>query len=347
MIRLVSTFILVISFCHVFPQERGKGNFQLTKKDNGRIDILLDQKLFTSFLYPDTLEKPILYPVIAGDGRAVTRGFPMAMRPNEPTDHPHHVGVWFTFENVNDLDFWNNSYAIAPEKKANYGWIRTDSILKIESGEKGILVYHANWTHHAKDILLEEITTLVFSGSNHQRIIDRSTTFIASRDVTFKDAKDGMYAIRLAHELQIPETADKSFTDAKGNVTTIKAKKDDIATGDYLTSAGKTGNDTWSSRAAWCKSFGKIGPDSVSVTIIDHPENINYPTFWHARGYGLFAANPLGTNIFTEGKSETNLHLNKDESITFKYRMVIQDGATTLSAAQLNKLADDFAKMDL
>jgi hypothetical protein len=66
-----------------------------------------------------------------------------------------------------------------------------------------------------------------------------------------------------------------------------------VANGNYLTSAGKTGNDAWSSRGVWCKVYGKMGADSVSIAIIDHPQNPNYPTFWHARGYGLFAANPL------------------------------------------------------
>ena len=55
-----------------------------------------------------------------------------------------------------------------------------------------------------------------------------------------------------------------------------------------------------------------MGADSVSIAIIDHPQNPNYPTFWHARGYGLFAANPLGEKIFTNGKSEKNLSLKKD-----------------------------------
>ena len=59
--------------------------------------------------------------------------------------------------------------------------------------------------------------------------------------------------------------------------------------------------------AGWCKVYGKMGNDSISIAIIDHPENPNYPTFWHARGYGLFAANPLGEKIFTNGKALTRI----------------------------------------
>jgi hypothetical protein len=66
-----------------------------------------------------------------------------------------------------------------------------------------------------------------------------------------------------------------------------------------------------------------MGTDSISVAIIDHPKNVNYPTFWHARGYGLFAANPLGEKVFTNGKSEKNLQLKKGESVTFRHRVVV------------------------
>ncbi|HVX52536.1 MAG TPA: DUF6807 family protein, partial [Chitinophagaceae bacterium] len=69
--------------------------------------ITADGKPFTTFLFPDTLEKPVLYPVYAADGQLITRGFPVKPRTGEPTDHPNHLGIWFTYENVNGLDFWN------------------------------------------------------------------------------------------------------------------------------------------------------------------------------------------------------------------------------------------------
>jgi hypothetical protein len=89
--------------------------------------------------------------------------------------------------------------------------------------------------------------------------------------------------------------------------------------------------------------YGKMKNDSISIAIIDHPGNINYPTYWHARGYGLFAANPLGEKVFTNGKSAKNLQLKKGESVRFVYRVVIDQGAVTISASQLNQLADEFA----
>ena len=313
-------------------------------KEKSRVQVLIANNPFTTFLFPDTLEKPVLYPIYAANGTIVTRGFPLNPRPDEPTDHPHHIGSWLNFENVNGLDFWNNSYAIPQGKKQAYGWIKTRNDIETNEGRKGILVYHANWVTQQQKVLLEETTRFEFSGTADMRIIDRMTTLIADTVVVFKDAKDGMLGLRLAHELQIPTMQEKQFTDDKGNVTIVKASADSIANGNYITSEGKQGDSAWSTRARWCKVYGKMGNDSVSITIIDHPLNPNYPTFWHARGYGLFAANPLGEAIFTNGKSAKNLTLKKGEYVTFRFRMVIQNGKRTILENELNKLADDYGK---
>ena len=337
------SLLAIVCFSVAFAQKKEKVKLVKSAKEN-KINIFIGDKLFTTFMYPDNLEKPVLYPVHAANGTIVTRGFPLNTQPNDPTDHPHHLGIWFNFENVNGLDFWNNSYAIPKEKKHLYGWIRTDKILKASGGSKGIISYHANWTNQQKNVLLEETTLMEFSGTGHLQIIDRKTVLTADTPVNFTDAKDGMYGIRLAHALQIPEIKDQEFKDDKGNVTVVKGVTDSIANGNYLTSEGKTGDEAWGTRGRWCKVYGKMGNDSVSIAIIDHPENPNYPTFWHARGYGLFAANPLGEKVFTKGKSSKNLQLQKGESVTFRYRIVIYSGNKTLSVKELNNLADDFAK---
>jgi hypothetical protein len=150
--------------------------------------------------------------------------------------------------------------------------------------------------------------------------------------------------MRLAPALQIPTDQQQEFKDNKGNVAVVKAGTDRIPNGNHLTSEGKEGNNAWGTRGRWCKVYAKMGNDSITVAMIDHPANPNYPTFWHARGYGLFAANPLGTKIFTHDKMVTNLRLQKGASVTFRFRIVIADGKQTLSPAALNKLADEFAK---
>jgi hypothetical protein len=323
---------------------QGSAPVRLVKiKNEKQVDVYIGGNLFTRFLYPDSLEKPVLFPIYDAGRSQITRGFPREPRAGEPTDHPHHLGCWLSYENVNGLDFWNNSYAIPAEKKSLYGWIKTDSILEISEGTQGNLHYHANWVNQQNQVLLEETTRFVFSGNDQERIIDRITDLSADTDILFADAKDGMFGLRLTHELQIPEKSNQSFTDNKGNVTEVK--KDLLANGNYLTSEGKTGDSAWGTRGNWCKVFGKLGHDSVSIIIFDHQNNPNYPTFWHARGYGLFAANPLGEKIFTNGKSSFNLRLKKGYKVRFCYRLLIQNGNHTQTVDEINEMAQRFNSM--
>ena len=312
-----------------------------------KVTITAGDRPFTEFLYPDTLEKPVLYPIYAPDGQLVTRGFPFLPRPGEPVDHPHHKGLWFNYENVNGLDFWNNSYAIAPEKKHLYGWIRTGHVQAQsgtkKDGGKGILRYSADWTDQQRNVLLQEQTTFVFTATADENIIDRTTILTASQDVNFPDAKDGLLGLRVTKELQIPSNAPGQFVDDKGNITKVAAGNSPDINGNYLTGEGRTGDSAWGTRATWCMLYGKKGADTLSIVMIDHPSNPGYPTYWHARGYGLFAANPLGQKIFSNGKQALNFHLSKGETATFRYRIVIAAGGKRLSTGRIRQLADSFA----
>eukprot|EP01051_Picozoa_sp_SAG22_P008244 SAG22_NODE_617_length_8527_cov_70.297342_1_plen_443_part_10 len=70
------------------------------------IQVQIGGKPFTSLIWPDDIMKPTLWPIYGADGTTlITRGFPSAPRQGERVDHPHHVGLWFNFGNVNGLDF--------------------------------------------------------------------------------------------------------------------------------------------------------------------------------------------------------------------------------------------------
>lgn len=96
--------------------------------------------------------------------------------------------------------------------------------------------------------------------------------------------------------------------------------------GHYLNSEGIEGTEVWAKRAKWVSLDGTINGKDVTVAIFDNPENVGYPTYWHARGYGLFAANPLGQSVFSEGKENLNFNLEVGESVTFKYWILILNG---------------------
>jgi hypothetical protein len=317
----------------------------LESKTDKSVSVSIDGKPFTNLIFPDNMEKPVLYPINAANGAIVTRGFPLKSRDGERTDHPHHIGYWLNYESVNGLDFWNNSYAIPADRKAKYGWIRNVKITGTKSGAKtGELSYTANWENQNKDVLLKEDTRFVFSGTTDTRTVDRITTLTAQKDtVRFKDIKDGMVGLRLTKELEFVSDKVEEFTDSQGNVTKVSASGNG-ASGNYLTSEGKTGAGVWSTRGTWCMLYGIKEGKPLSVAIIDHPKNPGYPTYWHARDYGLFAANPLGQEVFSNGKEKLNLTLKPGESVTFRYRMLITTNEPVVPET-LNQQASEFGKI--
>jgi len=132
--KIVALFCLFIAAFASMAQQK-TGFRIIEEKENKQVNILWNGKLMTAYCYSDSIRKPFLFPLNTVDGITVTRGFPINPRPGERTDHPHHTGMWMNYESVNGLDFWNNSTAIAVEKRNLYGTIRHDRILE-ESGRK-------------------------------------------------------------------------------------------------------------------------------------------------------------------------------------------------------------------
>jgi hypothetical protein len=310
-----------------------------------RVDITFDGAPFTSYLWATNQRKPVLFPLIAPDGTTVTRGYPFAMRPGERVDHPHHAGLWFNYGNANNFDFWNNSDAIKPADQPKYGTITHDRIVSTKSGpNSGELTTESTWATVPGDKILTQTTHYVFSkitvGGQPARAIDMVVTLKAISPVVFHDDKEGLLGIRVAHFLESPTEKGGMFMDANGVATTVKAADTTGATGVYHTSEGVTGDAVWSTRGKWCTLTGNQDGKTETIAILDHTGNPGYPAYWHARGYGLFAVNPLGAHIFDPKAPAMNFTLDKDKSTTFKYRILILSSPAT--DAEMNHQSDAF-----
>ncbi len=339
-----SIAIATFSFAVMSGQLQAQKVDLVKNEKEKKVEVSIDGKPFTSYFYPgeDVLKKAVLYPVMTAKGTLVTRGWPLDPRPGERVDHPHHVGIWLNYEDVNGNDYWNNSDAVDHAKRA-YGTIVHTGITSLKSGKnKGELTVTADWVDKDRTLTLKETTTYVFSAKGDTRFIDRSTTLTAVIDAAMPDIKDGMYAIRVARELELPSNKPEIFTDAAGIATKVPVMNNTGITGNYRNSNGIEGEAVWAKRAIWCNLTGKIKDENISIAMIDHPKNVGYPSYWHARGYGLFAVNPLGQKAFSDGKEVLNFKLKKGESTTFRYRMVI--ASEHLSDSALNTIAADFGK---
>jgi hypothetical protein len=316
-------------------------------QNKDRVDIYIDGETFTSYIYPADLEKPVLYPVRTASNTIITRGFPIQPREGERIDHPHQVGVWFNYGDVNGYDFWNNSSSIPETEKQRYGWILHRGVKKAETRDQtGVLELAMDWQVHQKDgsvfTILQENTTYKFRGDETTRLIDRITRLTAQEeDVVFKDNKEGLFAIRLDRAFEYPSDEPLIFTDAQGNPSEIKVLDNESATGEYKNSEGVEGLDVWGKRAEWVRLNGTIGEEKITIAIFDHTKNPGAPSYWHARGYGLFAVNNLGQAVFSEGKDVLDYHLKAGESVTFWHRLYITSGYWA-SDDELNSLYQEF-----
>lgn len=332
---LVAMILLLTSLGASGPRSTSRVSVVVHEEER-RVDIAIDGKPFTSYIWPTTLKKPVLYPLRTAEGTIVTRGYPLERGPGERIDHPHHAGLWFNYEDVNGIDFWNNSDAIPAERAPKMGTIVQKAILSAKSGaNEGELDVAADWVTHENKVLLNEHTHFVFRAGPTFRSIDRITTLRAlDEKVSFPDAKDGMLGLRVIRALEIPSNTPEVYTDASGAPTTVAKLDNTGVNGTYLTSEGKKGDAAWGTRGRWCNLSGMVGNEPVTITILDHPGNPGFPTYWHARGYGLFAANPLGEKIFSNGKEELNFSLAPHASVTFRYRILISSAILTPEATE-------------
>ena len=326
-------------------QSSGNEYVKLDRKDDKhRVDVIVDGKLFTSYQYPENMEKPFLYPVISPDGQVITRGFPVDPRKGERVDHPHHIGIWFNHGNINGLDFWNNSSAIPADKKDEYGHINLQKIVRTENGKKGVLEVIADWDDNKGNTLLSENTTYIFSGTGNLRIIDHIATLTAvNGPVTFNDSKEGMFAIRVDRAFEMPSDEPLIFTDDKGIPTKVESVDNTGVSGMYIASNGLRGDRVWGTRNDWVLLTGTKDNIPVTMGIFDNPKNHGYPAYAHARGYGLFSVNNFGQNSYDPKKEKVHFTLEKGKSVRLVHRFIVQSGKE-ITPEQAESIFEEFAK---
>jgi hypothetical protein len=343
--KKISTILLAVFFISITLDAQPVKVKLVRADDKHKVDVMIGGKLFTSFQYPENMEKPYLFPVYAPNGSVITRGFPIEPRKGERVDHPHHIGIWFNHGNVNGLDFWNNSSAIPAARKDSYGHIVVKQIVKAKSGKKAMLEVISNWDDNKGNTLIVDNTQYIFSGDKTSRTIDHISTLTAANGtVTFSDNKEGMFAIRVDRAFEMPSNESLIFTDDKGNPTTVRATDNTGVTGMYVSSSGLKGDKVWSSRNDWVLLSGTKDNVLTTMGVFDHPKNIGYPAHSHARGYGLFSTNNLGASSYIPDEEKIVVTLKQGESITLRHRFYVTSGAE-LTPEKANQIFQEFSKL--
>lgn len=289
--------VLVVGLWIGFMQE-ASAEVTAERAEQGVV-IKLDGQPFAEYrVHSGT--KPIVWPIIGPTGALMTRSHPMADAPNEKKDHPHHRSLWFTHGRINDVDFW------AETGKNTYGTTKHREFVKVAGGREAIVVTRNDWIAPDGKPVCEDERSLAFGGDSQSRWIDFCITLIANHGpVVFGDTKEGSFGMRVAETMKV---------DAKLG-------------GRIVNSEGQTDKDAWAKRASWVDYQGPVDGQTVGIAILNHPSSFRYPTYWHVRTYGLFAANPFGVKDFTsDPKADGTYTLPAGQSIKLRYRVVLHKG---------------------
>jgi hypothetical protein len=284
-----------------------------------RYIIKIDGELFTEYRFKG-YDKPILYPIIGPHGIPMTRNWPMTeATEGEAKDHPHHKSLWFTHGNVNGVDFWAEGPRMGKvatvgratvtawpnAQRSSSGKQRLPDGTSV-SGKVDRVRLLLEWRGPDGSLVCREERDTDFGVVAGNRFIDVTSRLYVSQDnttATFGDTKEGTMAIRTRPELEIKNGAAA------------------------VNSEGVTGKDLWGKRARWVDYSGVVEGKTVGVAIFDHPANPRHPTWWHARDYGLIAANPFGIHDFEKKPPGTgDMTIPAGQSVTFRYRLVFHEG---------------------
>jgi hypothetical protein len=286
------------------------GDARLERHDD-RVDVTIDGKPFTSYVFAGH-RKPILFPILSPAGTGLTRQWPIVKGvAGEPHDHPHHESLWFMHGMVNGLDFWaSHPEAGKPEHRSGPR-VEQTKIETSEPGQPAVIETENRWVKADGEVVCTDVRRLEFAGDDQTRTIDCVITIRADHGpLTFGDTKEGTMGVRVHPALQLKNSY--GSTGAAGRITD---------------SEGRADADVWGKAARWVDYSGPVEGQVQGVAILDHPANLRHPAHWHARDYGLVAANSFGLHDFTGAPKGAGDHtIPAGESLTLRYRFVFHLG---------------------
>ncbi len=278
-----------------------KGPLTIEELD-GKCRVLVDGELFAEVDY-QTYEKPIVYPILGPGQIPMTRNYPMKRDiPGEANDHPHHKSMWFGHGDVNGVSFWHEE-----------GKIVNENVAVTHDPQQPSITMTNKLLNPADQLVCRETVQITFRVQPGARIVDwQETLHAGDQPLRFGDTKEGSMGLRVHPSLRLEN-------DTRRGVTT--------ANGTALNSEGVRGGDVWGKQAKWVDYSGKINGREMGIAFFDHPQNLRHPSYWHARAYGLFAANPFGLSQFVGPGNDGSYTVPAGDVLQLRYRFVFHEGA--------------------
>ena len=213
----------------------------------------------TRYHFGPGLHRPFLFPVIGQSGISLTR----MGHPHDPESHSHHNSVWISHNDVDGISFWSNRSG----GKIQHKWI-----IKFEDvGECSSIVTENQWvTNEGKVLLLEtrRVTVLLLGNSEWLLIIDMEFKAKDST-VTLGKTPFGMIGVRMAKTIGV--------NDGGGRIRNSEGAVNE--------------KEVFWKRAKWVDYSGAVTNERLEgITLFDHPDNPNFPTYFHVRNDGWMGA---------------------------------------------------------
>jgi len=305
-----------------------------------QLEVFVDGMHITNYVYNEAYERPFLYPVIGPDGLNVVRHIPNF------GDHPHHKGINIALGDVSGkkgepgINFWGLGTIGDPKEgrvihqkftKLEQGpvfaniqeeniWKQNDELEQTHpSGSplaRALAQDRSRWKIKAEGtVLMKETRIITIWNVSPMRIIDVHTIMrpavdevILNADVEKKEMakENGPLAIRVTDNMR--GTVEGTIVNSEG---------------------GRTEKECWGRQARWVDYYGPVVPGGPinGIATMDHPSNVRFPTGWHVRDYGLFAANPFYDKK-PEWPDQGPIYLSKakGDKLDLRYRIYIHRG---------------------
>ncbi len=269
--------------------------------DGKGILILCGDKPVTRYYTAADIPKPHLGHFRDEYGTEITRIDP------DIKEHPHHRALWISHGDVNGVDTWNEN--------PDHGYIRNQDIRdKFESDVYTSFTAENLWTDHSGAPLCTETTNFkIYATPARYTVIDLEICLSATHgDVTLGATKEaGPLAVRMAEDLRVVVSG--TMESAEGGINE---------------------GEIWMKRSAWVDYSGTKNGRKMGIAIFDNAENELFPTYWHARNYGLMAVN----NFYRGGPRK----IPAGQSKSWRFRVVAHSGSTN-DADIKGKYLDYFA----
>jgi len=237
-------------------------------KVGSKINVIIDGKFFTSYIFSEDEKYPFFYPV----NGPLSGGSVTSMR---NAVYPHHTSLFFGCDLLNGGNYWQ-------EGLERGRIISINAMIEKQGGDSVVITDECIWSRPgALSPVKDTRRFIITSPSASVTQIDAEITMEMLMDVRILKTNHSLFSARMAADLAV--TNGGTMINAEG----AKGEK-----------------ETFGKASSWIDFYGQRGPNIEGLVIMQHPSNPWYPSPWFTRDYGFISPTPM---YWPENGEETSL----------------------------------------